>query len=176
MDSSYETSSATGQLLAGILTREVNLKAAPGLEALVVKPSLLGGLVGLCRTAEVASALRANVVVSSAFESGVGVAGMVHVASWLRSSGGGDVAQGLGTLTWLGDDVSSFKEKARTRDGLGAVGDSDSGHHAKGDRANNTNWRDSSYQGSEASGACKVNVGMSSNSRAFKCEATVESE
>ena len=76
-----------------------------GLAALVVKPSACRGLLGLCRSAEVAAATDAKVVVSSAFESGVGVAGMAAIATWLDSAGVGGLAHGLGTMTWLRDDV-----------------------------------------------------------------------
>ena len=78
-----------------------------GLEALrgwaaaaVVKPTLVGGLAAARRIADAAQAVGVKTVVSAAFESGVGLRGLVALAA---ATGGH--AAGLDTYRWLARDV-----------------------------------------------------------------------
>ncbi|HEY8241436.1 MAG TPA: o-succinylbenzoate synthase [Kiritimatiellia bacterium] len=74
----------------------------PGVACLVIKPSLVGGI---DRTLELADIGRKNclkVVISSAYESGVGWMALAHLAA---AVGGEDTAAGLGTRRWMQGDV-----------------------------------------------------------------------
>ena len=68
--------------------------------AAVVKPSLVGGLAAALRIAERARAVGVKAVVSSSFESGVGLRGLVALAAAT-----GAHAAGLDTARWLARDV-----------------------------------------------------------------------
>ena len=70
--------------------------------AVILKPTLLGGLVPTLRMADRATALGMTPVVSAAFETGIGLQGLVALAAGLGSH---DVAAGLDTYRWLADDV-----------------------------------------------------------------------
>ncbi|GIL50277.1 hypothetical protein Vafri_6487 [Volvox africanus] len=91
------------------------LDRAAGLAAVVVKPSVLGGLEAAMDTARWAQRRGVQVVISSAFESSVGVAALVQLAAAVDDSarggggGGGGPAvahHGLGTLQWFAADVT----------------------------------------------------------------------
>jgi O-succinylbenzoate synthase len=69
--------------------------------AVVLKPTLLGASACL-RIARQAPALGMQAVLSSAFESGVGLGGLLGLAAAL---GGDDTPAGLDTYRWLADDV-----------------------------------------------------------------------
>lgn len=74
----------------------------PGVRAVVLKPTLLGGF-SSCRTqASAARSIGADVVVSSAFESGVGTWGCAALAAELQEP---DTAAGLDPYRMLGEDV-----------------------------------------------------------------------
>lgn len=68
--------------------------------AAVLKPSLVGGLAAALRLAAQAQSVGATSVVSSAFESGVGLRGLVALAAAT-----GATAAGLDTARWLASDV-----------------------------------------------------------------------
>ncbi len=71
-------------------------------QAVVLKPTLLGGIHHTLRLAERARSLGMTPVVSSAFETGVGTLGLVALAACI---GGGDVPAGLDTYRRFARDV-----------------------------------------------------------------------
>lgn len=73
-----------------------------GIHALVLKPTLRGGISGALRWAQDARAMGATPVISSAFESGVGMRALVQLAAAI---GDRDVPVGLDTYRRLSDDV-----------------------------------------------------------------------
>jgi o-succinylbenzoate synthase len=70
--------------------------------ALVLKPTLLGGISRTLRFAEYASRLGMDPVISSAYETGVGTAALVTLAAGV---GDAEVPAGLDTYRQLADDV-----------------------------------------------------------------------
>ena len=70
--------------------------------AVVLKPTLLGGMRHILRLAERAQDLSITPVVSSAFETGVGTLGLVALAACV---GGGEVPAGLDTYRRFAADV-----------------------------------------------------------------------
>ena len=77
-------------------------EAYEGIAALVVKPTILGGLARSHRMAQLAKGHGWRVVVSSCFESGVGTQALCELAA---AYGGADSPAGLDTYRWLADDV-----------------------------------------------------------------------
>jgi O-succinylbenzoate synthase len=73
-----------------------------GLRALVLKPTLLGGLARARRFADRAETLGLVAVVSSSFETGIGLYGLAALAASLP---GGAVPAGLGTAAFLAGDT-----------------------------------------------------------------------
>ncbi|MEW6050650.1 MAG: o-succinylbenzoate synthase [Candidatus Zixiibacteriota bacterium] len=75
----------------------------PGyLSAVILKPTVLGGLSMAVQMAEAASALGVRPIVSSSFESGVGIIALSNLAAAL---GDADIPCGLDTLGWFEQDV-----------------------------------------------------------------------
>jgi len=74
----------------------------PGVKAVVLKPTILGGILRCRRIALRAAERGQRAVVSSSFESGVGLLGLCEAAAAL---GGEGVAAGLDTGRWLARDV-----------------------------------------------------------------------
>jgi O-succinylbenzoate synthase len=74
----------------------------PAVSALVLKPTVLGGLRRSRTLALEALARNKGVAIGSSFESGVGLAHLVHLAS---SLGRPDLVHGLGTMAWFPDHV-----------------------------------------------------------------------
>jgi O-succinylbenzoate synthase len=70
--------------------------------AVVLKPTLLGGISRMLRFARCASRLGMQTVISSAYETGVGTAALVALAAGV---GGGEVPAGLDTYRRLARDV-----------------------------------------------------------------------
>ena len=70
--------------------------------AVILKPTLLGGLVPTLRMADRAMALGMTPVLSASFETGIGLQGLVALAAGL---GPHDIPVGLDTYRWLADDV-----------------------------------------------------------------------
>eukprot|EP00884_Botryococcus_braunii_P003874 jgi/Botrbrau1/13488/Bobra.0082s0084.1 len=81
----------------------------PGLHALVVKPAVVGGLEKSALIARWASARRIQVVISSAFESSLGLAVYAHLAAALPSNTSNIIppAHGLATADWFAADLTS---------------------------------------------------------------------
>eukprot|EP00898_Chlorokybus_atmophyticus_P002770 jgi/Chlat1/3494/Chrsp23S03682 len=97
----------------------LNLGSKEGVTALVVKPSRVGGLERAAAVVRYARARGLGVIVSSSFESEVGLSVLTHVAAALvdvaevddsEDGGDGGVAyeHGLGTFTWLEDDSQQY--------------------------------------------------------------------
>jgi len=82
--------------------RPEDLEGRPEVGAVVLKPTLLGGLARAREWAARASALNIRPVVSSCFESGVG---LLALAEFAWDSTGDSVPAGLDTYRWLGADV-----------------------------------------------------------------------
>jgi O-succinylbenzoate synthase len=70
--------------------------------AVVLKPTLLGGLSRTLRFADVASRLGMKPVTSSAYETGVGMAALISLAAGM---GGEGIPAGLDTYRRLAEDV-----------------------------------------------------------------------
>ena len=81
--------------------------AARAADVLVVKPAVVGGLRRAMEIAEMAAAAGASAVITSAMDSGIGVAAALHVAaaSQERDSAQPPRAAGLATLDLLVDDL-----------------------------------------------------------------------
>ncbi|KXZ52492.1 hypothetical protein GPECTOR_9g536 [Gonium pectorale] len=90
---------------------------AAGLAAVVVKPAVVGGLEAAAEVAQWAQRRGVQVVISSAFESSVGLSGLLQLAaavdSWQQqqpaaaaNSPAGPTHHGLGTLQWFSADVA----------------------------------------------------------------------
>ncbi len=80
--------------------RVVEARAA---DVLIVKPAVIGGLRRAMEIVEMARAAGLDAVMTSALETGIGVAGALHVAAAARSTR----ACGLATLELLADDLVS---------------------------------------------------------------------
>ena len=74
---------------------------AEAVDVFVLKPARVGGLLSAARIARVAAASGVSIVISTLFESGIGIAGAVHLAASLS----GDEAHGLATADLLADDL-----------------------------------------------------------------------
>jgi o-succinylbenzoate synthase len=74
-------------------------------DVLIVKPAVVGGLRRACEIAAIAAAAGAEAVVTSAMESGVGVAGALQAAAALGGGGSHRHAAGLATLDLLVSDL-----------------------------------------------------------------------
>ncbi len=90
-----------------------------GVAALVVKPTITGGLARTHRLAQLAKARGWRLVVSSCFESGVATGALCELAA---AYGGPDSPAGLDTYRWLGDDVLSARLALGPRFALGGPG------------------------------------------------------
>jgi o-succinylbenzoate synthase len=82
---------------------EAHRPLLPGVAALVIKPTLRGGLSGALRAARKARCAGATPVVSAAFESGVGIRALVWAAAALGLRG---VPVGIDTIRWLEHDIA----------------------------------------------------------------------
>lgn len=78
------------------------LRDRPWVRAVILKPTLLGDVATLNRLAAEAASCGTKAVVSSCFESGVGIAALAHWASCTLDS---EVPMGLDTYQWLAEDV-----------------------------------------------------------------------
>lgn len=78
-----------------------------GLAALVVKPSRVGAIEGTAMLIQWAARRGISVVLSSSFESSVGVSAVAALAQLSDAASGGSapVAHGLGTLGWFAEDT-----------------------------------------------------------------------
>lgn len=78
------------------------LEEIRGIKAAILKPTLLGGFQKAHNLAQRAQRLRIQPVVSSCFESGVGILGLARFAAFLSLE---HVAAGLDTYRWLNRDL-----------------------------------------------------------------------
>lgn len=78
------------------------LQAWPEIKAVILKPTLLGGLRRSVAFAAGARKLGMKTVVSSSFESGIGILGLARFAAWLSRD---DIPAGLDTYRWLERDL-----------------------------------------------------------------------
>jgi o-succinylbenzoate synthase len=78
------------------------LQRTQGVSAVVLKPTLVGGLANVVEFAREAHLLGITPVVSACYESGVGIAGLAHLAAALTVE---DVPAGLDTYHLLREDV-----------------------------------------------------------------------
>uniref|UniRef100_A0ACD5ZH39 Uncharacterized protein n=1 Tax=Avena sativa TaxID=4498 RepID=A0ACD5ZH39_AVESA len=106
----------------------------PGIVAVVIKPSVVGGFESAALIAKWAHMHDKMAVISSAYESSVGLATYIQFAYYIdrqhdlvarikRNDSCGSVAHGLGTYQWLREDVSEQKLKIHALslgDGIGA--------------------------------------------------------
>lgn len=76
--------------------------ALPAVTTLVLKPALRGGVMETLADAERAAELGRQVVISSCFESGLGLSFLVQLAAAVQAPG---TAAGIGTDTWLAADL-----------------------------------------------------------------------
>uniref|UniRef100_A0A0D9VHL4 Mandelate racemase/muconate lactonizing enzyme C-terminal domain-containing protein n=1 Tax=Leersia perrieri TaxID=77586 RepID=A0A0D9VHL4_9ORYZ len=108
--------------LRGDLIPKLHQFSHPGIVALVIKPSVVGGFENAAYIAKWAHMHDKMAVISSAYESSVGLAGYIQFAHYvdkqnaiisrIKSKGScGTVAHGLGTYQWLREDVSEQKLK-----------------------------------------------------------------
>ncbi len=79
-----------------------NFRAWRGVRAVVIKPTILGGLLAAERLAAQAMDLGWSAVFSAVYESGVGIRALAHLAARCGAPG---VAMGLDTYRCLADDV-----------------------------------------------------------------------
>ena len=91
---------AADESVDGVESAE-RLLAAGAVDVMVLKPARVGGLRTAARIARMAADAGVRTVVSTMFESGLGVAGALHLAVSLP----GDQAHGLATLDLLLDDL-----------------------------------------------------------------------
>ncbi|MBX3032276.1 MAG: o-succinylbenzoate synthase, partial [Chloroflexi bacterium] len=82
------------------LTAAGRILDARAADVLVVKPARVGGPRAVLRIAERAAAAGVGITISTLYETGIGVAGALHVAATLP----GDTAHGLATAALLADD------------------------------------------------------------------------
>jgi o-succinylbenzoate synthase len=83
-------------------TETHSLRIPNGVAAFILKPALLGGFEHTTQFARLARQHHLKAVISSAFQSGVGLAADANLAAGLNDE---DVPAGLGTYQWLKEDV-----------------------------------------------------------------------
>ncbi|HSW40114.1 MAG TPA: o-succinylbenzoate synthase [Acidobacteriota bacterium] len=93
-----------------------NVSALEGLTALVIKPTLLGGMTRSLRFVQRAGELSIVPVISSSFESSVGLLALAGMAAAVAP----DIACGLGVASWFAEDLLRFPI-AITRGNMRAV-------------------------------------------------------
>ncbi len=71
-------------------------------QAVILKPTLLGGVTPTLRLAQRASALGMTPVLSASFETGIGLLGLVALAASISPR---DIPAGLDTYRWLAQDI-----------------------------------------------------------------------
>ncbi len=96
----YQVPIALDETLVGISAEALGAHAYA--RAIILKPTLLGGLIPTRRLAQRATALGMTPVFSASFETGVGLQGLVALAAALSPD---DIPAGLDTYRWLADDV-----------------------------------------------------------------------
>ncbi|KAL6899311.1 hypothetical protein ACP4OV_005969 [Aristida adscensionis] len=105
----------TGDIISGL-----HQFVHPGVVALVIKPSVVGGFENAALIAKWAQMHDKMAVISSAYESSIGLASYIQLAQYIDQQNSivsriknkdkcGAVAHGLGTYQWLREDVSEQK-------------------------------------------------------------------
>ncbi|GMH33012.1 hypothetical protein BSKO_00846 [Bryopsis sp. KO-2023] len=84
---------------------EALLTRIDGVVAWVVKPSLIGSLDTVAKLARAANQVGCKIVISSAFETSIGLACLSTLGYWVDHMSGESIAHGLGTARWFADDV-----------------------------------------------------------------------
>jgi len=93
------------------------LKSIEGVDVLVVKPTVFGGLEKTWRLAHQAKALGMRTIISSSFESGLGIVALAHFSSCLSHN----VPMGLDTLKWFAKDI--LLDPPPVENGMFVIGD-----------------------------------------------------
>jgi O-succinylbenzoate synthase len=83
-----------------------SLRSFPGLAALILKPTLLGGIARAIRYSHRASQLQLATIVSASVESSLGLAMLANLAAACGTPG---AAHGLDTAKWLTQDLTHFQ-------------------------------------------------------------------
>ena len=89
-----------------------NFRDWRGVRAVVIKPTIIGGLRAAERLATQATALGWSAVFSAVYESGIGIRALAHLAARCGAPG---VAMGFDTYRCLADDV--LQPRLTIRDG-----------------------------------------------------------
>jgi O-succinylbenzoate synthase len=87
------------------------IKSIDGVDVIVIKPTLLGGIEHCCRLIREAHDVAIQTVVSSSFETDVGILALANLAA----SQTRHVAAGLNTLDWFGENL--LREELKIRQG-----------------------------------------------------------
>jgi O-succinylbenzoate synthase len=77
--------------------------ASSGIRAIVLKPMLIGGFEIAMKFARKAIRSNLKAVISSSYESGIGLSGLAHLAGAFNRP---ETAHGLDTLNWFSDDLT----------------------------------------------------------------------
>ncbi len=80
----------------------LSFKPKPATAALILKPGVLGGFERAMQFAQLAKKYHLKAVISSVFESGVGLVALANLAACVNSQ---DVPAGLDTYKWLKEDL-----------------------------------------------------------------------
>lgn len=88
--------------------------ASEGVVAVVVKPGRVGGFERAASIAAWAKSRGMQVVISSAFETSIGLTAYAQLAAYVDEAS--PVAHGLGTYTWLGGDIIENRKFQAFRD------------------------------------------------------------
>jgi len=91
--------------------RAAELRGAPGVTTWVCKPALHGGIAAARRLGAEAAEAKIDVVISSCFESGLGLWALTQLAACVQRPG---TAAGLGTDRWIAEDVIDPPFEAQT--------------------------------------------------------------
>lgn len=98
----FDRSSIPVALDESLLTADLKeIKSINGVEVLIIKPTILGGIEKSWRIINQAKAYGLRTVVSSSFESSVGLTALAHLAGCSNRY----VAAGLDTLKWFKEDI-----------------------------------------------------------------------
>ncbi|KAL6634634.1 hypothetical protein ACP70R_027305 [Stipagrostis hirtigluma subsp. patula] len=120
--------------LKGNVITKLHQFVHPGIVALVIKPSVIGGFENAAHVAKWAQMHDKMAVISSTYESSIGLASYIQLAHYVDQQNYivsriknkdtcGAVAHGLGTYQWLREDVSEQKLQIHANplgDGIGA--------------------------------------------------------
>ncbi len=83
-----------------------SLRSFPGLAALILKPTLLGGIARTIRFSQRANQLQLATIISASVESSLGLAMLANLAAACGTAG---AAHGLDTAKWLAQDLTQLQ-------------------------------------------------------------------